>query len=130
MRTAALASYGLLGFEDGPLRTRRTFESIADLFRVKLEFCDRAPKRIAVHAQLPRRLALVPPVIRQHLKYEAPLKLTHSLFVVNTAGMHLSHKTIQLTFHRSLFLSYPLDRRVCVEWYQQERLAGTSLWCR
>src|ERR1700761_8799856 len=43
--------------------------------------------------------------MRQHFKNEAPFELAHCLVIMNTAGVHLRHKTIQLTFHENLFLS-------------------------
>jgi hypothetical protein len=92
------------GLKGRTLAARRTLETIADLFGVEFQFGDGAPQGVAVHAELLRRFALVAPVMRQHFHDETPLELAHGLVVVNTAGMHLRHKTVQLTFHRNLFL--------------------------
>jgi hypothetical protein len=77
------------------------------LFRIEFQFRDGTAKRVAVHAQLARRFALVSPVMRQHFENEAPFELTHCFVVMNAAGVHLRHKTIQLTFHENLFLFLP-----------------------
>ena len=91
----------------GTLAARRPLQAVANLFGIELQFCDRAAKRVAVHAELTSCFALVSPVMRQNLKNEAPLKLTHCLVVMNAAGVHLRHKTIQLTFHENLFSFLP-----------------------
>ena len=100
----ALSAHRLFGgVKDRTLAAGRALESTANLFRIELEFRDGAAERVAVHAQLPSCLALVSPVMRQHFENEAPFKLAHCLVVMNAAGVHLRHKTIQFTFHKNLF---------------------------
>src|ERR1700679_1572916 len=42
--------------------------------------------------------------MRQNLQNEAPLELAYCFLILNAARMHLRHKTVQLTFHKILFL--------------------------
>src|SRR5277367_1976829 len=98
----------LLQLHWGTLTPRRTLQPPANLCRIKLQLGNGAAERVAVHAQLAGRLALVAPVPRQHLQNEALLELTHPFGIGDAARLHVCYQTIQLSLQKK-----PLSGRCC-----------------
>ncbi len=89
----------LLFHSDRASTTGRTFDAIAQLADVNLEFRDGAAESIAVHAEFARSAALVALVLLQNGENESLLKLAHALGIKNIAAVHLQDECFQLIFH-------------------------------
>src|SRR6185437_3790012 len=79
-----------------------TLQSELDLGRVQLQICHDAAQGIAMHAQLPRCLALIAFVVAKNFLNIAAAKLADSLFISDSAGVHLYDQIVQFAFHSDL----------------------------
>jgi hypothetical protein len=99
VRKQSRSARNLSYFKYRTFATAGTLETAADLRRIDMKVGDGAAERIAVHAESLRGFALVSLVVRQNFDEKALFELAHSLFVGDTAGVHLGDKVIQLAFH-------------------------------
>jgi hypothetical protein len=79
----------------GALAHRRTTHAIANLRRIEVEFAKGPAQRVAVHSEFFCGLALVAPMLRQHLKDVPPLELPNRLSIRDSGTMHLYDQSIQ-----------------------------------
>ena len=83
-------------------RTRavgRTLRAGAQWTDINLQLLHGPAQRVPVHAQLPRRLALIAPVFFEHGHNKALFKLANRLRIEDVAFVHLKNECFQLIFH-------------------------------
>src|SRR5579862_2955501 len=86
----------LLFESDGAGAARGTFDAVAELADVNLQFGDRTAEGVAVHAQFASGAALVALVFLQDGQDETLLKFTHAFGIKNVAAIHLQDKCFEL----------------------------------
>jgi hypothetical protein len=96
---------------DGAGAARRTFHALPELPYVDLQLGNGAAERIAVHAKLTCRPALIALVFLEHRQNEALFEFTHALGIKNVAFVHLQNECFQLIFHDAFLFSFDVVAR-------------------
>lgn len=90
-----------------PFAHRRAPQAIADLRGAHVQFGQRAAQRVAVHAKLFGRLALVALVAGQNFKNVAPLELPDRLRVRDSSTVHLRDQAVQFALQICVLTCQP-----------------------
>jgi hypothetical protein len=98
-RATLFRAYQLQRRKDRALAARRTFEPELDLYGIELKVFQDTAKRVAMHAEFARGLALVSAVVAQDLLNIPAAKFADGFLIADTAGVHLHDQVVQLAFH-------------------------------
>jgi hypothetical protein len=96
---------------DGNLQTRAfthdgAAHAVADLRGVHIELREGAAQRVAMHAKLGRRFALVALVVGQHFENVALLELLDSIRIGDASAVHLGDQGVKFALQRTTSLAY------------------------
>src|SRR6185437_4372811 len=95
-------AYQLHRRKNSVLAPSGTLEAQFDLVWIQFQVSHDTAQRIAMHTQLSRCLALIAFIVPKDFLNIAAAKLANSLFIRNTAGVHLYDQIIQFAFHSDL----------------------------
>src|SRR5277367_352256 len=96
-----------------PFAGRRPTYALANLCAAHIQLRQGPAQGVAVHPEFLGSLALVAPVMRQHLEDVALLELAYSLVVGDSGTMHLRNQNIQFALQKVILTaagSAPLYR--------------------
>jgi hypothetical protein len=83
----------------------RPTHAIANLSRIHVELREGAAQRVAMHAELGRRFALVALVVGKHFKDVALFELPYGIRVGNTGAVHLHDQGVKFALQRPTSLA-------------------------